>query len=51
MVAGTPWNMRIAVTWTDRGEAADGVAYENHGVHVLHVEWGRLTELSAVLDT
>lgn len=51
MATGPPWNTRLAIAWTDRGEAADGVDYENDGVHLLRLEWGRLTELHAKLDT
>ncbi len=51
LVEGPPWNTRLAISWTDRGVAADGVDYENEGVHLLRLEWGRLTELHAKLDT
>lgn len=51
LVAGPPWNTRLAIAWTDRGVAADGVDYENEGVHRLRLEWGRLVALEAHLDT
>lgn len=51
LVTGPPWNMTVAVLWTDRGEAADGEAYENAGAHELRLKWGRLTALRAHLDT
>ena len=51
LVAGPPWNRRIAVSWTDHGRAADGARYRNRGVHLMRVRWGRLTELTARLDT
>ena len=51
MAAGPPWNTRLAIAWTDQGVAADGVDYENEGVHRLRLQWGRLTELRATLDT
>jgi ketosteroid isomerase-like protein len=51
MATGPPWNTRLALFWADRGVAADGVDYENDGVHLLRLEWGRLTELHARLDT
>jgi ketosteroid isomerase-like protein len=52
MVAtGPPWNTRLALFWADRGVAADGVKYQNKGVHRLRLEWGRLMELEAHLDT
>jgi ketosteroid isomerase-like protein len=51
LVRGPPWNMTVAVFWTDRGEAADGTPYENAGAHELRLTWGRLTALRAHLDT
>jgi ketosteroid isomerase-like protein len=51
LVRGPPWNMTVAVLWTDRGEAADGAPYENAGAHELRLKWGRLTALRAHLDT
>jgi len=51
MATGPPWNTRLAIAWTDRGTAADGVDYQNEGVHLLHLKWGRLMELHAKLDT
>lgn len=51
MATGPPWNTRLAISWTDRGTAADGVDYENEGVHLLRLTWGRLVELEATLDT
>jgi ketosteroid isomerase-like protein len=51
LVGGPPWNTRLAISWQDRGVAADGVDYENEGIHRLRLEWGRLVELHAKLDT
>ena len=51
IVSGTPWNTRLALSWTDRGVAADGEPYENEGIHLLRLKWGRLVELEANLDT
>ncbi|MCS3658545.1 nuclear transport factor 2 family protein [Salinibacter ruber] len=51
MATGPPWDTRLAISWIDRGTAADGVDYENEGVHLLRLEWGRLQELEATLDT
>jgi len=51
VVSGPPWNTRLALSWTDRGRAADGEPYENEGVHHLRLKWGRLVELNAHLDT
>lgn len=51
MATGPPWNTRLAIAWGDQGVAADGVDYENEGIHRLRLEWGRLVELHAKLDT
>jgi len=48
---GWPWDTVCVVQWSDRGVAADGEEYVNHGVHVVRVRWGRLTALHAYLDT
>lgn len=51
LAEGPPWNTRLAIAWTDRGVAADGVDYANEGIHRLRLKWGRLVELRARLDT
>lgn len=51
LAEGPPWNTRLALSWADRGRAADGEPYENEGVHLLRLEWGQLVELNARLDT
>jgi len=51
MATGPPWNTRLAIAWRDQGTAADGVDYENEGVHLLRLKWGRLVALEAQLDT
>lgn len=51
MATGPPWNTRLAIAWGDQGVAADGIDYENEGIHRLRLEWGRLVELHAKLDT
>ncbi len=50
-VSGRPWNTVVAIEWSDRGAAADGVAYENHGAHWLRLRWGKATYVHAYLDT
>lgn len=48
---GWPWNTWVAVEWSDRGTAADGVDYENHGAHWIQLRWGKGTYVHAYLDT
>jgi ketosteroid isomerase-like protein len=50
-VKGPPWDMWIAVQWTDHGRAADGEPYENHGAHWIRIRRGRAVRVQAYLDT
>ena len=50
-VKGPPWDMRIAVEWTDQGRGADGVPYENEGAHWIRIRRGRGVYVHAYLDT
>lgn len=49
-VRGWPWDMRVAVEWTDHGRAADGVPYSNEGAHWIRLRRGRATYIHAFLD-
>jgi ketosteroid isomerase-like protein len=50
-VKGWPWDMVVAVEWSDRGHASDGVAYENEGAHWIRLRRGKATYIHAYLDT
>lgn len=50
-VRGWPWDMSVAVQWTDRGRAADGEPYENQGAHWIRLQRGKATLIRAYLDT
>ncbi len=50
-VSGTPWNTIAVVEWTDRAALADGEPYENQGVHIIRIRWGKAVILHAYLDT
>ena len=50
-VRGWPWDMIVAVEWSDRGKAADGVPYENEGAHWIRLRRGKATYIHAFLDT
>jgi ketosteroid isomerase-like protein len=50
-VKGPPWDMMIAVKWTDHGRAADGVPYENRGAHWIRIKRGKGVAVNAYLDT
>ena len=51
VVRGWPWDMHVAVEWSDRGKAADGVPYENEGAHWMRLRRGKATYIHAYLDT
>jgi ketosteroid isomerase-like protein len=50
-VKGWPWDMTVAVEWSDHGHASDGVAYENEGAHWIRLRRGKATYIHAYLDT
>ena len=50
-VRGWPWDMRVAVQWTDFGRTADGEPYRNDGAHWIRLKNGKATEIQAYLDT
>jgi ketosteroid isomerase-like protein len=50
-VRGWPWDMIVAVEWSDRGKAADGVPYENEGAHWIRLRRGKAIYIHAFLDT
>lgn len=49
--SGPPWDLTIVAEWIDRARPADGHPYENRGVHVVRMRWGRVTSIHAYLDT
>lgn len=50
-VKGWPWDLRVAVQWTDHGKAADGEGYENRGAHWIRIRRGKPVRIQAYLDT
>jgi ketosteroid isomerase-like protein len=50
-VKGPPWDMWVAVAWTNRGRAADGEPYSNRGSHWIRLHRGKGTEIHGYLDT
>ena len=50
-VKGWPWDMRVAVQWTDHGQAADGEPYDNQGAHWIRIRRGKAVRIQAYLDT
>jgi ketosteroid isomerase-like protein len=50
-VSGFPWNMTIAVAWTEVATPADGSHYDNSGVNLIQMRWGRVVHLQVYEDT
>lgn len=49
--SGWPWNLTVTVEWTALAVPLAGPTYDNHGVHVIRVERGRVTHLHAYEDS
>jgi len=50
-VKGLPHNTTIIVRWTNTDALPDGSRYENHGVHILKMRWGKIVEIDANEDS
>jgi ketosteroid isomerase-like protein len=50
-VKGLPHNTTIIVRWTGTQTLPDGSPYENHGVHVIRMRWGKVVDIDAHEDS
>jgi ketosteroid isomerase-like protein len=50
-VKGFPNNTTVIVRWTNTDSLPDGSRYENHGVHVIKMRWGKIVEIDANEDS
>jgi ketosteroid isomerase-like protein len=50
-VKGLPHDTVVIVRWIATQTLPDGSPYENHGVHVIRMRWGRITEIDANEDS
>jgi ketosteroid isomerase-like protein len=50
-VKGWPHNTTILIRWTATQTLVDGSPYENHGVHVIRMKWGKVVEIDANEDS
>lgn len=50
-VSGGLWDTRIFVRWTGAETLPDASEYRNHGVHVIRMRWGKITEIDANEDS
>lgn len=50
-VKGLPHNTTVIVRWTATDTLPDGTNYRNHGVHIVNMRWGKITEIDANEDS
>ena len=53
-VQGWPWDTTVFVRWTAADPSftfPDGRPYVNHGVHVIHMAWGKVDSIDANEDS
>ena len=50
-VSGPPWNTTVVVDWDETNSGTDRVRTTNRGIHVAHLQWGRVTRLIICPDT
>ena len=50
-VSGGPWNTLVLAEWDETNSGTDGVLTGNNGVHVVRLQWGRMTRLVICPDT
>jgi ketosteroid isomerase-like protein len=51
IVTGWPWDTTAIVEWVDRATVAGPRHYQNEGVHVFRLRWGRVVSLRVYCDT
>ena len=50
-VKGLPHNTTIIVRWSATDTLPDGSPYDNHGVHVVQMRWGKIVAIDANEDS
>jgi len=50
-VKGGPWNTIIVIRWTATGKPLDAQPYDNHGVHIIRMRWGKVVSIDANEDS
>jgi ketosteroid isomerase-like protein len=50
-VKGLPHNTVIVIRWTGEQTLPDGSPYENHGVHIVRMRWGKIVDIDANEDS
>ncbi|MBC8084358.1 MAG: nuclear transport factor 2 family protein [Hymenobacter sp.] len=49
-VRGGPWNTDVFAEWTATATLVSGESYHNRGVHVINMQWGKVTSIDAHED-
>jgi ketosteroid isomerase-like protein len=50
-VNGWPHDTVVVIRWTATDRYPDGAPYDNHGVHVVRMRWGKVWEIDANEDS
>lgn len=48
---GWPWSTWVSIQWSAHLRPRQGEPYMNHGAHLVHIRWGKVTSFHAYLDT
>ena len=50
-VKGWPWDTTVILRWTATDILVDGGKYQNHGVHIVRMKWGKVFDIDANEDS
>jgi len=50
-VKGWPWATTVIIRWTGAATFPDGSPYNQHGVHIVSLRWGKVTAIDANEDS
>jgi hypothetical protein len=50
-VKGWPWNTIVIMRWSAVQDLPDGSPYNNHGVHIIRMRWGKVFDIDANEDS
>ena len=50
-VKGWPHRTTVIIRWTATQDLPNGAPYENHGVHVVAMRWGKVVDIDANEDS
>jgi ketosteroid isomerase-like protein len=50
-VKGTPRTTTVIIRWSATQDMPDGSPYNNHGVHIVQMKWGKILSIDANEDS